>query len=253
VLKVRRRAPYFLERAKTQTIAIDVYDGAQRKVPSAATITVFDATSHTETSGKIVAGATATIASTGQVTYQITAATLPTTLDFSEDWLVEWSLTIDSVVEIFRLDCALVRRTYYVNVTHADVIRAHHELADPVVLPIGESSWDYAIEEADDIIQLHLLRRGRRPNLILADGQLFEPTLYLARSIAFRDLGGLPDSKYTRMATWYAEKFESAMGQIELKYDSDENNAADAQVPAIPIICTTQGPPRSKRYAWVWR
>jgi hypothetical protein len=222
-IAARARLPVFLEREKTQTITLALYDGASAAPPASGTVTVYDA------AGTSVAAGVAVPTLTG-VSFEVTSAQLPASLAFSTAWRVAWVLVYATpeTVKITQ-QCHLVRSSVYAVVTQVDLYERHPELArllpiDPAT-GVQQTSWATQIEAAFVEIQQRLLLDAKRANLILNSWSLAPLHLSLALGRIFRLLGtGLPGpgGKYDTESQKYLAEYETAWGQLRSDYDYDE-------------------------------
>ena len=79
----RIRLHEVLERAKTQTTTLIVYEDGAAVVPASATFTLIDSNN-----SKVIDGAAAAISVAGEISYIVTAADIPETIQFSDNYLI---------------------------------------------------------------------------------------------------------------------------------------------------------------------
>lgn len=212
--------PDLIVRGADHVLRVEIHRDGARLVPSAAEVTVFDAAGD-----EVVAGAAATVASDGRVTYTVTAATTAD-LTLGEGWRVEWTLTVSGVDYVARTDAALVRSSIYPVARVADLYARQ-----PRLDPSGSSPIDRAphhqevLDDAWLSILDRLLAMGRRPNLVVSPSSFREPHVCLALERAFRRLAS-PDNDYGQMADTYASQYRDAWGDLRLVYDTGDTGQA---------------------------
>lgn len=236
-LSIAQSLPYFLERAKTQTISAPLYTAGALVAPTQAgsTVSVFD-----ESGTAIVSAAAVTV--TGSIaTYQISAATLPATLSLSSRWRVRWSLIVSGEAHTFEVEAHLCRTVWYPTIVESDITTdSHPELAS--LRPSGATSWASHIDAAGEDIQRMLLADERRPYLVLSQWSLWEPHRLKALTRIFRALSVQtgPGSRYDALANQYAEDFRTAWAGLKFAYDYDadglKGGGDEQSVAAVPVV-----------------
>jgi hypothetical protein len=228
VHSVRNALPVFLTRGRDNAIAVTLADSAgDAPTITAGTIDVWDSSGV-----KVVDGA---VLGSPYNAYTVLAAVLPTTVSLSDDWQVGWNLTIGGVVYTFIQPAHVVRWTLSNPVTEADLTKRHPELSD--LIASGDDISDL-LTEAWEWVQRRLLQRGRMPWLILDSYALFDVVRAKAWSDCFRSghasVGG--SGKYLEFATYYEDEAERLFGQINFKYDDDEDGLPDEGEQGTPAL-----------------
>ena len=227
--------PDYLARATTQTIACEVYYDGQIATVASGTVTVND-----ENGDAIVSAQDVTVVA-GAATYEISAATLPANLDYSDNWMVFWSLVMDDGKTYqFKNTAGLVHSRLYPSVAQRHMTERHTELAqwvrdyDKSLQPYITAAWRE--------VSLRLEESGRRTHLILNSSALFLYHLRLSLAFAFRDYASsLQGGRYAEIEAQYLKEAEEAWQRISLRYDEDEDQIPDEErVPAGPPIMLTK-------------
>ena len=102
-------------------------------------------------------------------------------------------------------------------------------------------------------LQRELIRKGRRPQLVLSAHALFDAHLARALELAFTDAEqSIGDTRYTQLASRYRDAYARAFGAIRLRYDADEDGTAEEgdSLPAISSVLFGNLPPQSWRGGW---
>jgi len=233
VFSTDQTLPVFLERNKEQDIELNLYVDGTLVTPTTATVSVFEPDGNA-----IVEDGNAT---EGQPSsYTITAATLPTTLTFSEDWVIEWTVTYGGETETIRQDCHLVLRVLHPVITHTTLSNLHFDISTKLK-PTDRTNWQTEVDEAWDHIQARLVGTGKRPYLIMNPWSLRDVHLNLALSYVWREIATYTQGRgrYAEMADFYWKRYEAAWGALDFKYDYEQTgkggDAADS-VPGPPVV-----------------
>jgi len=210
--------PDFIVRAKTQTLECPVYSGSTLTAPSSGTVTIY------EGSTVLVDAAAVTITADIAI-YSLGAATIPTTLSLSDNWLIVWELVIGGETHTFQRTAALVRRELHPVVTPADVSALHQDASS--LLASGQTLADF-LDQAWDMLQRRLLAVGRRPYLVLSDFALFDSHRHLAAYLLFNDAASsVGDGRWSEMAEHHLDRYEQEWSRLSLTYDMDEDGLVE--------------------------
>lgn len=241
MIAARARLPVFLEREKTQTIALGLYDGASAAPPASGTVTIYDQ------GGNVIGTENAAVVPTSSgVSYEVLASLLPADLSFSTRWRVAWVLTYSTpeTVKITQ-QAHLVRSSVYAVISDVDLYERHPELAQ--LLPPTQTSWATQVDAAFVEIQQRLLLDSHRPQLILNSWALAPVHTTLALGRIFRLLSTMVANggKYETEATKYLAEYETAWGQLRFDYDYDESGTVqgdEENVAGEPVIYLSATP-----------
>ena len=220
-LSARLLAPDLLERGVDQTISCPVYASGSLQAPASGTVSVFDG------SGTAVVDAQAVTITGSIAEFTIVAATT-TSLSLASNWRVEWSLTIASVVYVFRNAAALTRHALYPVISDLDLIRRVSALdpASSTCIHSLSSLQDYR-DEAWGELTIRMINDGTRPNLIMSPYSLRPAHLSLSLSLIFADFSTRLNEAYLEHSDIYRRQYEKAYDEMRLLYDSDDSGAAD--------------------------
>lgn len=225
---VRFPVPDLLVRGRASTVYAPVYLDGALVAPSAATVSVFDASNT-----PIVDEAAGTIS--GDIAeYTISAGTLPDTLALEMGWRIEWTLTLaaavapDGVIAAVN-DAALVRRVLNCPISDVDLFRRVPSI-DPAssnVIHTMTTVQSY-IDEAHTRIQNQLIRKGNRPNLIMSPADLRE--LYVLESIAliYDNFATRLNPAFSDLADRYRADARREWSALQFLYDTDDDGQADS-------------------------
>lgn len=235
-----------IEHDRDSTLFCPVYSGGSLVTPTAATVTVYNA------SGEIVVdAAAATIV--GDIPQYTIPAAVTTDQAKGYGWRVLWSVdfthghghNLDTHAHIFDHDAALCRRVAYSVVTDADLYRRCPYLDRTSAGAITrEATMEPWRQEAWLTIQHRLLQAGRRPWLIIDSASLREPEIALALALIHEALAIRGAPQLQERAEMYRQQFESSFGRISLRYDLDDDGDVDEQRAAVGILWLGSTPSR---------
>jgi hypothetical protein len=236
--------PSFIERAKTVTLSMAVYeDGPNPVAPVSGTFTLYN-------QSKVVVVTGAVTVTSSIATFQVTAAVIPTATLLSAEWQEEWVMTLaDGRVETIRRDAYLCLRGLYNPVNEAMLLRRVSDLQN--LKHSSLTSFQGYIDEAWSTVEGMLLQDGKRPYLIMNSWALKEITLCYSLQYIFQDVETYMsgEGRYAKRAKEYSEAASAAYATLKLEYDFSETNqraSADDSTAAISILYLNT-PPRGYR------
>ena len=143
------------------------------------------------------------------------------------DYLIIWRLTRPGHPPVdFRRAAYLVRTELFPMASDADLVARHSRLDD--LLPPGQTSWADYRSLAWEILNRDLIKKGRRPELVLDSFALIDAHVFKSLELIFRDLSTLVgDGRYTEFAILYGEAYVNEWEVIQFRYDRDEDDAID--------------------------
>ena len=211
--------PDFLVRERDNLIECPVYAAGTLTAPASGTVTIYEG-------GTVLVDAAAVTVTASTATYNVTAATLPSTLSLSDEWLIVWSLVLAGSTHIFQRPAALVRRELHPVVTPDDLTALHQDASS--LLAAGQTLADF-LDQAWDMVQRRLLAVGRRPYLILSDFALFDCHRHLAAYLLFNDAASsVGDGRWSEMSEHHLDRYEQEWARLSLTYDTDEDGLVEA-------------------------
>jgi hypothetical protein len=180
---------------------------------------------------------------THSATFDLLAATT-SALSFSDTMMEIWTLTAGTTTVTARRSGHLVRSILYPMVTDSDLIARHARLADirPPTLPDFSSYINLAWE----ILNRDLLKKGRRPELILDSYALFDMHVFKSLEMVFRDaITFVGDGRYHDLADMYADKYIQEWDNVQFRYDRNQDDALEdnEREAASPSIWLGEPPP----------
>lgn len=216
----RFRLPELFERGRDEAFRCETYRDGQLAVPSAGSVTVYDA------AGSVVATPAVSIVG-GIATATLLGATTSPLL-FDEGWHVEWVLTMpDTIQHRFRNDAYLVHYRLYPVISDIDIARRLRalDLNEPSAITTRTTHQD-AIDEADVELQLRLIEKGRRPWLVATPSALRMSWLHLAIAIELESLATQNAALRETAQDWRA-RYESAFTNASAQFDYDQDGMAE--------------------------
>lgn len=216
----RFELPHLIEQ-RDETITCPVYrDGAVVAVTVASVVLK-------NASGNVVATNAATFPG-GIATVTIDSATLDAE-QYELGWWAEWSVTISSVVHLFRNDAALVRSRLAPTVNTVDLFRRLRSL-DPsdseVITRMSLSDYQAKLDEADIQIQLRLIEIDNRPGRIFSPSAARQTYLALWVALIFEDLANF-ENVYQETADRWMDRYGKAWDTMTLVYDAADGGEPD--------------------------
>ncbi len=218
--------PSMLVRGMDQTVAVKWIIQETMIGPTAGTFTL-------KQGGKVLIDAapcTTLGGSLQSASYDILAADTAAE-SLGSDYLELWTLTAipghsPSETVTFRRSATLVLSALWPMVTDVDLVARHSRLDD--LLPPAETNWARYRELAWEILNRDLIKKGRRPSLILDSYALIDAHIFKTLELIFRDLSTLVgDGRYTEFSILYGEAYTGEFEVIQFRYDRDEDNAID--------------------------
>ena len=156
-----------------------------------------------------------------------------------------WTLTnaVGDVVTARRAG-HLVRNILYPMVTDSDLIARHARIEDirPPTLP----DFSTYIQTAWEMLNRDLIKRGRRPELVLDSYALIDMHIFKTLELVFKDATTyVGDGRYHELMTFYAASYREEWDIVQFHYDRGQDGAIDdAQREAVaPSIWLGEPPP----------
>jgi hypothetical protein len=211
-----------------------VYHGGALVAATGGTISIFD-----DANVAVIDGAAVTLDG-GVAEYTVAAATTAARHP-TEGWRAEWSITLTGgdVVRPRGL-VYLVRRRLYPTISDVDVAQRVPSLAlDNPARPTSVASYQGYIDEADTIVQSALIRKGRRPWLVLDPWALRECWLTKTLHLIYSSLSSTAapgEVGYRDTADAYRDEYNVAWSEasVILDYDQDGFPEEMTRTPAKP-------------------
>jgi hypothetical protein len=218
-LALRHSLPLFVERNVATTITADVYDAdSAQQTATVGTLTLYQG------STVILDGVSATTLGP-PATYDITAATTDGK-SLSDDWLAVWALTIGGVVYTFRQQMFLARHILYPVITDTDITDRYDELTS--LLDADTADFSEKRGAAWVILQRELIKKGRRPELVLNTWALAEAHTHKTLELIFADFASnVSDGRYANRELHHREQYQAELDTVVLRYDSGEDGVLD--------------------------
>jgi hypothetical protein len=245
-LAYRHQLPRFIERGVAVTLSFDIRDTDDNSEKTAAvpsTYALFKG-------GTEVLAAVAVTTLGPPATYALAAATT-TDETLSALWQERLAFAIDGVIETFTRPVHMCRFVPRQTITDTDLLDRHTDLNS--LRDADEADFSRQRDRAWVWVELQLIRKGRRPELILDDYELADIHALKTLGIIFSDFASsLHDARYSKLAggdpamgtKGYHEQAQDLMDSLAPRYDSDEDGAPDAsdRVALSPVILINRPP-----------
>ena len=236
--------PQFVQRGLTTSLSLDVYDddGTQQVGTThylSGTVSVYAGSRLVVDAGTVILGTSVS------ATYSLTAATT-TSEALSDDWLGIWTfIDADSAaaVESIHRPISLVRRILTPVITDTDLTNLHRDLND--LLCAGTTTWETERVAAWEQVERELLRRARRPQLIMDSWALLDVHRYLTLRNIFRDaVTSMGDGRYRTLVDQYDALIKAEWEAMQFRYDDDGDGLLDdgAQIGSKPVLYLSSAP-----------
>lgn len=212
--------PDLLERARTQSVSLEIYRSGALVAPSSGTFTLYNA-ANTE----IVAAASVTIA--GSIaTYSLAASSLPATLALGRGYREAWALVISGVTRTYHRDAALVLHAAYPVITDADLTGLYSDLDRH--LASGTTTFQPKIDEAWKRIVGRLEQMGVLLEHVITSWSLREVHLELTFHLIALDFHRAQGGRWGELANQHKKEFEIALGRMNFVKGTTGTGQADS-------------------------
>lgn len=163
--------------------------------------------------------------------------------DMLEIWVLNGTYLGQPVKLTARRSGHLVRTILYPMITDNDLVVRHQRLND--IRPPGLSDFSTYRDLAWEMINRDLIKKGRRPELILDSFSLVDMHVYKSLSLIFRDaITFVGDGRYSELAEMYERDYAIEWDKVEFHYDRNENDSIDqGEEAASPSIWLSEPPP----------
>lgn len=219
----RIRLHEVLERGKSATTILSVYEDGVAVVPASATFRLLD-----EDGDEVISEAAASVSVGGELSYAISAGQLPSSLSYSDSWLIEWKTTLSSgAVHTFRRPAALAKSRLYPVVSDIDLLTHYSDLNS--IRPSSLTSWQNYIDEAFIEIIHRLRAEGNFEYLIISNQMLRSITMDYTFYLIWKDMdsSGLGEGRYLQLSELHRKNFEGGIKRLKFRYDMDQDGHAD--------------------------
>lgn len=240
-------APRFVERAKTVTVSMPLYESGREVSPvSSGTYTLYDGNGTSMFTGAV------TVPS-GVATRVILSTDIPAATALSDRWLEEWVLTmVDGRVETVRRDVYLCLRTLYPPVNERMLERRISDLQNLRASTRADFS-DYIVEAWAEV-ETRLIQAGKRPYLITNAWALRPLHMALCIKYIMQDASTYmgDGGRYEQRSKEAGEEADTAWDSLQLEYDDTESGErGNATTASGPAVIYTNRPPLWSRTGWV--
>ena len=174
--------PRFIPRDQAFDLTLNIFldDSATKDVLASGTITLYHGTK------KLVDAQAIAVGGTYSGSYSLAAAiTKDETL--TDQMLELWTVVTSTGETVtIRKSGHLVRHLLYPIVTDSDLVARHNQLDD--IRPSGLTNWLDYLTTAWEVLNRDLIKRGKRPELVLDSYALFDLHVFKALQLIFRDM-----------------------------------------------------------------
>lgn len=232
---LRDAGPAMYERGVAGTARLAIYKNQTGLAATSGTYTLTDAGDNTILS-------VATSSDGADTTAAILSTDTTTAMSFSTRWRETWAVTVGGEAKTFTRDAWLVRSALYPTATVDDLLRRHRGLTD--LVDGGRSGIeDYGIE-AWATINADLIKKGKRPNLIMESWALRSLHIFRWLALCYTDASTRfdGDDRYAQLAEHYSGLADEEWTKnMRFEYDVDEDGLADGKAAASNVLVLTAG------------
>ena len=219
VYTARIAYPDMIERARTQTVSLELYRSGSLYAPTSGTFSLYDP------SGTVLVSAASVTVASSIATYALPAGSIPATLTLGRGYREEWVLLLDSVTRTFRRDAALVLHAAVPVITDADLTGLYTDLDRH--LASGATSFQTKIDEAWKRIVGRLEQMGVLLEHVVTSWSLREVHLELTFHLIALDFHRAQGGRWGELAEKHKKEFEIAMGRMKFVKGTDGDGQAD--------------------------
>ncbi len=247
---LRVEGPLMIQRGAYTTARCAIYDGAAPMTFSGGgTWELVDGGGTVVTSGSV--------STDGNDTTATIAAADTSGQAYSTKWRLRLSMMEQAIPEIrvaFERDVWLVRSVLLPTVTVDDLVRRHRDLRD--LVDGGDDAINGYGIEAWAGISADLIKRGKRPNLIMESWALRSLLMFRWLMLVFEDAASRfsGEDRYAKLVERYqALADEEWSKNIIFEYDSDEDGHGDGAAAGSNVLVLSAGPMGGPRRWAGWR
>lgn len=204
----RFTGPTLIEKGRDTVITCPVYRDGALVVPTLVAVSIW-----TAAGASVVAAAAGTVS--GSIATYTVAAASTSALAYGADWRVEWSLTLDSVVEVIQTDAALVRNQIRCPIGDSDLYSREPSLNPNGAAPIHSlSTLQPFVDDAWITLMQRLLSDGQYPWKMPSAAVVREAMLCLTLSRVFMAFTTGLNESYGKSAEAYGKQYHEAYRTI---------------------------------------
>lgn len=242
----RIRAPLLLVRGSDTRVELEVWSESGLAEPASGTLTVYD----DQDAVVVSAQALSVDATTKRAYCTVPAASLPSTLEFSDAWRASWAVSVGGTSEVFHQDAQLIRRPWRPSVTQQDLIDACPQLANSYDPDDQDDCRALArlIRAAVEDVQAKMCSDGHRPWLVFDPWRLNRYAVLTALGRVFRshlfDQDSSNFAALDKLAQTYEEQAATEWAGMNFRYDDAQTgkggDQSERQAPAVIRIGITR-------------
>ena len=223
VYSYRQAGPDVLQRARANTVSLEVWRDGAKVAPSAATLTLI------RPSGTLILDAVAASIVSDVATYTIGAGSLPETEPAGQLYTLRWDLTIAGLARTVQRACTVARFPMVLPVTDVDLTEGEYP---DLVEQLGDfgSNLQTFLESAKRDVLRELEQHGQWPDLITGPSDLYEPIRQTAFAKVFRFLFNTNDSERSeRLMDLHSTEAKRVLADLRTRLDRDDDGLPDGE------------------------
>jgi hypothetical protein len=219
----RQSGPDVLQRARANTVALEVWRNGAKVAPTAALVSLV------RPSGTFVVEDAAASIVSDVATYTVAAGDLPETEPTGQLYQLRWTLTIGGLARTVNRACTVARSPMVLPVTDVDLTEGEYpDLVDQLG-DYGTNLQSFLSAAKRDVIR-ELEQNGQWPDLITGPSDLFEPIRQAALVKIFRFLFSTNDSERSeRLMELHRAEYAKVIKDLKVRMDRDDDGLPDSE------------------------
>jgi hypothetical protein len=219
----RQGGPDVLQRARANTVTLEVWRDGAKVAPSAPTVSLI------RPSGTFVVEDAAASIVSDVATYTIGAGSLPVSEDVGRLYQLRWTLTIGGLARTVNRACTLAQYPMVLPVTDADLTDGEYpDLVDQLG-DYGSNLQTFLSAAKRDVLR-ELEQAGQWPDIITGPSDLYEPIRQAAFVKVFRFLFSTNDSERSeRLMELHRAEYSKVMKDLRVRMDRDDDGLPDGE------------------------
>jgi len=240
-IRILRGGPDPIQRAASQSLAIEVGDVTTGERPTittaGSTFALYDAQGTA-----LVTGGAVTSPSVGVAAYALLSTAVPATLAYGEGYREVWALVIAGTTYTVERDALLCRQVPTLSIVAEDLYTVDPSLDGAWPQRQAATHWRPQIDEAARAIHQRLAEMGRRSHLIWSKGSVRQAALHYTLALAYGTVETrLGDSRWAQERQRHMEAYEREWDRLQFAIDSDDDGTVN-ETQAQPMLIGTAGP-----------
>jgi hypothetical protein len=212
--------PDMLERARAQTVSLEIYRSGALVAPGSGTFSLYDP------AGTALVSAAAVTVTSSIATYPLLAASIPATLGLGRGYRESWALVLGGVSRTYHRDAALVMHAAYPVITDLDLTGLYSDLDRQ--LASGTTTFQPKIDEAWKRLVGRLEQLGVLLEYVITSWSLREAHLEMTFHLICADFFRAQGARWGELAAQHKTAFDLALRNMKFVKGTGANGQADS-------------------------